>query len=202
MRERALASIIDLAPPPAAVTPTHRSIRRASRGVELLFAALFVAFIGLAVLSLWILWFYQGDMIVIGPRGGLITTAPPPPDFIPFRDWPLVEKLAYTPDVIIRAAPTIVLFWCVRSLFRAYGRGEVFTARNAGLIKTMGVCLVVDAAAPFLCHLALSAAGLEIDKMWAHMAAIQELVLGAVVFVIALVMQAGHEIEEDREGFV
>jgi hypothetical protein len=34
------------------------------------------------------------------------------------------------------------------------------------------------------------------------MAAVQELVLGAVVFVIALVMQAAHEIEEDREGFV
>ena len=48
----------------------------------------------------------------------------------------------------------------------------------------------------------LSATGYEIDKAWAHMAAIQELVLGAVVFVIALVMQAGHEIEEDREGFV
>jgi hypothetical protein len=27
-------------------------------------------------------------------------------------------------------------------------------------------------------------------------------VLGAVVFVIAMVMQAGREIEEDREGFV
>jgi hypothetical protein len=34
------------------------------------------------------------------------------------------------------------------------------------------------------------------------MAAVQELVLGAVVFVIALVMQAGREIEEDREGFI
>ena len=34
------------------------------------------------------------------------------------------------------------------------------------------------------------------------MASLQELVLGAVVLVIALVMQAGREIEEDREGFV
>jgi hypothetical protein len=196
-----LASIVDLAPPPT-VTPIHRSIRRASRAVELLFASLFVAFIVLAIFSLWVLWFYQGTLMVVGPRGGLITTAPPPADFIPFRDWPLGEKIAYTPDVLFRAAPTIALFWCLRSLFRAYAAGRVFTARNAGLIKAMGVCLVVDAAAPFLCHLVLSATGYEIDRMWAHLAAVQELVLGAVVFVIALVMQAGHEIEQDREGFV
>ena len=196
-----MASVIDLDPPPAQ-SPSYRTIRRASRGFELLLAGLFAAFIALTAFSLWVLWFYQGTLIVVGPHGGLITTAPPPPDFIPFRDWPLAEKLAYTPDVVFRAAPTLGLFWCLRSLFRAYGQGEVFTARNAGLIKIMGMCLIVDAAAPFLCHLVLSATGYEIDRQWAHMAAVQELVLGAVVFVIAAVMQAGHEIEQDREGFV
>jgi hypothetical protein len=55
---------------------------------------------------------------------------------------------------------------------------------------------------PFLVHLILSATGYEIDGLWAHMVSLQELVLGSVVFVIALVMQAGHEIEQDREGFV
>jgi hypothetical protein len=196
-----MASVIDLAPPPVQ-SPSFRSIRCASRGFELLFATLFVGFIALMAFSLWILWFYQGTLVLVGPRGGLITTAPPPADFVPFHDWPLGEKIAYTPDVIFRTAPTIGLFWCLRGLFRAYGQGQVFTARNAGLIKVMGVCLIVDAAAPFLCHLALSATGYEIDRMWAHMAAVQELVLGAVVFVVALVMQAGHEIEQDREGFV
>jgi hypothetical protein len=110
--------------------------------------------------------------------------------------------LAYVPVVIVRGLPSIGLFWSLRELFRLYGRGQVFAARNAQLIQIMGVSLIADAAAPFLCHLVLTATGYEIDKMWAHMAAVQELVLGAVVFVIALVMQAGHEIEEDREGFV
>jgi hypothetical protein len=197
-----MAAVIDLSPPRPAPTPSFRKIRAASRGFELLFAALFVAFIALAVFSLWVLWFYQGTLIVIGPRGGLLTTAPPPPDFIPFRSWPLGEKLAYTPDVLVRGLPTIILFWCLRSLFRSYGHGQVFTARNARLIQAIGVCLIAAAAAPFLCHLALSATGYEIDKMWAHMVAVQQLLLGAVVFVIALVMQAGHEIEQDREGFI
>ena len=96
----------------------------------------------------------------------------------------------------------MILFWSLRSLFRLYSQGKVFGLPNARLIQLMGVCLVADAAAPFLCHLVLSATGYEIDKMWAHMASVQELILGAVVFVIALVMKAGHEIEEDREGFV
>jgi hypothetical protein len=197
-----MASIVDIAPPRPAVTPSFRKIRAASRGFEILFTGLFAFFVLLAVASLWILLFYQGDHILIGPQGGLLTTAPPPPDFFPFRHWRLDQKLAYVPDVIVRALPSIFLFWNLRRLFRLYGQGEVFTARNAQLIQGMGLCLIADAALPFLCHLVLSAAGYEIDKMWAHLAAIQELVLGATVLVIALVMQAGHEIEEDREGFI
>jgi hypothetical protein len=197
-----MAAVFDLAPPRPALTPSYRKIRAASHGFEILFSVLFAGFIALAAFSLWVLLFYQGTLIAAGPHGGLITTAPLPPDFIPFRDWSLGEKLAYVPDVIVRALPTIVLFWLLRGLFRSYGEGHVFTAANAQRIKAMGVCLIADAVAPFACHLVLSATGYEIDKMWAHMAAVQELVLGAVVFVIALVMQAGHEIEQDREGFV
>jgi hypothetical protein len=197
-----MASVVDLAPPRPAPTPSFRKIRAASRGFELLFAGLFVAFIALAIFSLWVIFFYQGTMIAIGPRGGILTTDPLPPDFVPFFTWRLDQKLVYAVDVVVRGAPTIYLFWGLRSLFRLYGQGQVFTGRNARLIAAMGVCLIADAAAPFLCHLGLSATGYEIDKMWAHMAAVQELVLGAVVFMIALVMQAGREIEEDREGFI
>lgn len=197
-----MASIVDIAPSRPATTPSFRKIRAASRGFEVLFACLFAAFIGLALFSLWVLFFYRGTMIAIGPRGGLITTEPLPLDFVPFYTWRLDQRLVYAADVLVRAAPTLGLFWCLRSLFRFYGQGEVFTRRTARLIQAMGTCLIADAAAPFLCHLVLSATGYEIDKMWAHMAAVQELVLGAVVFVIALVMQAGREIEEDREGFV
>jgi hypothetical protein len=198
-----MASVVDLAPPRPAATASYRKIRAASRGFEILFTVLLVFFIALMLASLWILLFYQGSVISIGPRGGMISfDGHPPPDFIPFREWRLDQKLAYVPDVIVRAAPSLVLFWCLRALFRLYGQGQVFAARNAALIKVMGVCLIADAVAPFACHLVLSATGYEIDKMWAHTRAVQELVLGAVVFVIALVMQAGREIEEDREGFV
>jgi hypothetical protein len=197
-----MAEVIDLAPPRTASTASYRKIRAASRGFEILFTVLFAAFIALAIFSLWVLFFYGGTMIAIGPRGGILTTAPLPPDFVPFYTWRFDQRLVYAVDVLVRAAPTLYLFWCLRSLFRLYGQGQVFTDRTARLIQAMGVCLIADAALPFLCHVVLSATGYEIDKLWAHMAAVQELVLGAVVFVIALVMQAGREIEEDREGFI
>jgi hypothetical protein len=197
-----MASIVDIAPARPAPMPSFRKIRAASRGFELLFAGLFAAFIALAVFSLWVLFFYKGTMIAIGPRGGILTTAPLPADFVPFYTWRFDQRLVYAVDVLVRAAPTIYMFWCLRSLFRLYGQGQVFTARTARLIQAMGLCLIADAALPFLCHVVLSATGYEIDKMWAHLAAVQELVLGATVLVIALVMQAGREIEEDREGFI
>ena len=48
----------------------------------------------------------------------------------------------------------------------------------------------------------LSALHLVIDRQWMHASSVQELVLGAVVYVIALVMQVGHEIEQERGQFV
>jgi hypothetical protein len=44
-----MASIVDIAPPRPAATPSFRKIRATSRGFELLFAALFVAFISSGV---------------------------------------------------------------------------------------------------------------------------------------------------------
>jgi hypothetical protein len=197
-----MASIVDIAPAKPAATPSFRRIRIASRGLEWLFTVLLVAFVALAVAGFGLLFFYHGQMIAFGPKGGLLTTGPVPPDYLPLGAWRIDQRLAYAPVWAVRSAPIIGIFWCLRSLFRLYGQAEVFSERTAWLIKCMGALLVVDAVSPFLCHLALSATGYEIDKLWAHMAAVQELILGAVVFVIALVMQAGREIEEDREGFV
>jgi hypothetical protein len=197
-----MAAVIDISPPQPVGSPSVGRIRIASWALAWLFTGLLAAFAVLTLAGFAVLFFYHGTMIAFGPKGGLITTGPPPPDYLPLRDWRLDQRLAYAPVWLVRSAPTIGLFWCLRALFRRYSDAEVFTARTARLIKWMGVWLVADAVAPLLCHLALSATGYEIDKAWAQMTSVQEAVLGAVVFVIAGVMQAGHEIEQDREGFV
>ena len=57
-----MASVVDIAPPRPAPSPSFRKIRAASRGLEVLFTGLFVVFILVALFSLWILLFYQGDV--------------------------------------------------------------------------------------------------------------------------------------------
>src|SRR4051794_9949181 len=120
-----MASIVDISPQRPAPMPGFRRLRLASRGCELLFAVLFAAFVALAAFSLWVLFFYPGEMIAIGPRGGIITTDPLPADFVPFHTWRLDQRLVYAVDVLVRAAPSLVLFWSLRSLFRLYAQGEV-----------------------------------------------------------------------------
>jgi hypothetical protein len=197
-----MTSVVDITPPRPAPSPSFRQIQGASRTLEWLFTTLFVVFLMVAVFSSGILLFYQGDVIAIGP---ITNAGHPPPDFVHLRTD---QKLACVSYDIGRALPPICLFWCLRLLFRHYARGQVFTARNASLIKVLAICLVVDAGLPVFFHLvsffdlALGAAGGEIDRIWDHMAVIKATVLGPVVAVMALVMQAGHEIEEDREGFV
>ena len=197
-----MASIVDISPPESVAAPSVRKIRIASRGLEWLFTGLLAAFIALTAVGFGLLFFYHGTMVAFGPKGGVISTGPVPSGYLPLRDWRFDQRLAYAPVWIARSAPTIGLFFCLRALFRLYGDAEVFSARTARLIRWMGIWLIADAVAPLLCHLALSATGYEIDKAWAHVTSLQEAVLGAVVFVIAGVMQAGREIEEDREGFV
>ncbi len=197
-----MAAIVDISPPQTAAPPSVRKIRIASRGLEWLFAGLLVAFVTMTAVGFGLLFFYHGTMIAFGPKGGVISAGPVPAGYLALRDWRFDQRLAYAPVWLARSAPTIGLFWCLRALFRLYGDAEVFTQRTARLIRWMGVWLLVDALAPLLCHLILSATGYEIDKAWAHMTSVQEAVLGAIVFVVALVMQAGHEIEEDREGFI
>ena len=62
-----MASVVDIAPPRPAPMPSFRKIRTASRGFRGAVHVLFVVFILLAVVSLGMLFFYQGDVIAIRP---------------------------------------------------------------------------------------------------------------------------------------
>ena len=78
----------------------------------------------------------------------------------------------------------------------------VFARENACHIKWIGVGLAIHAVAPFAGVQFLRALHLVIDHQWMHGSSLQELVLGAIVYAIAQVMQVGREIEEDRSQFV
>ena len=95
--------IVEIAPPQPAATPSFRRIRTASRGLEWLFTGLLAAFVALTAVGFGLLFFYHGQMIAFGPKGGLLTTGPVPPDYLALGDWRIDQRLAYAPVWAIRS---------------------------------------------------------------------------------------------------
>lgn len=194
--------------------PALRRMRLVSRGLEILFLilALGVGLLALVMIGDFVVP-YAGDAISLGPEGGALRIGPPPwahgythhplpPGYLSPEAMPVVQRLAQVPAGLLNAAPLVVLFWSLHRLFAAYARGVVFAPENARRIKHIGAALIVMAIAPWLGHAVLSGLHLAIDQAWAHASSLEELVLGAIVYVIAQVMQLGREIEEERSQFV
>lgn len=185
-------------PPPESLA--QRRVRIGSGWIAGLFTGLFALSAVILVVAIATMLFYRGEWVRIGPDNCYIGEAPP--NTVAFSSLPLIHRLVYVLVGIVRATPILMLFWSLRALFRHYASGEVFSRAAAVRFGSIGAWLCAYAVSPFLCHLALSATGYEIDKNWAHMASLQALILGLLVFVIGQVMQVGREIEEDREAFV
>lgn len=186
------------APPPE--SPAQRRVRIGSGWIAGLFTGLFALSAVILLVAIATMLFYRGEWVRIGPDNCYIGEAPA--NTVAFSSLPLVHRLVYVLVGVVRATPILMLFWSLRALFRHYAGGEVFTRAAAVRFGRIGAWLCAYAVSPFLCHLALSASGYEIDKNWAHMASLQAFILGLLVFVIGQVMQVGREIEEDREAFV
>ena len=125
-----------------------------------------------------------------------------PAPYVPVSSLPLLQRLAHLPVGLIDFTPILAIFLGLRRLFGLYARGVVFGAENARCLRWIGVALIANAAAPGVGVLFLASLRLVVDRNWLHGSSVQELVLGAIVYVIALVMQVGRELEEERSQFV
>ena len=201
------AVVVDFALAEPRLSAALRRMRLVSRALEILFLVLTVGF-GL-VASVAILDFvvpYAPHLVALGPAGGLLTIGPQPhalpPHYVTVGAMPPVQRLAHVPVGLLHAAPTVLLFWSLRRLFGLYAKGVVFAPDNARSLKHVGGALIVIAIAPWLGHTVLNSLHMAIDQAWMHGSSIQELILGAIVYVIAQVMQLGRELEEERSQFV
>ena len=201
-----MANVRHISPAVAGPSPaeaSYRNIRLASRGLAILFTialAGYAVFVGALALAFVIP--YAGNVVAIGPVGMLIGASRLPAGYVAVGGLPLVQRLAHVLAGFVVFTPGLLIFWNLRQLFGLYGRSVVFGRENATHIKWIGAALAADAAAPFIVHTFLTATGLAIDHNWLHVYSFQELVLGAIVYVIAQVMEVGREIEEERGQFV
>lgn len=197
------AVVLDFAAPEPEPTRAHRRIRQVSRTLAWLFTGLLVL---AALFDLLLLTAFfvpgVGRFVGIGPEGMLLSFPNMPPPYVPVSRLPLLQRLAHVPVGLINFAPVSAILWGLRHLFGLYARGVVFSAENARCIRWIGIALIANAIAPGLGVLFLTSVHLVVDHQWLHASSLQELVLGAIVYVIALVMQVGHEIEDEQRQFI
>jgi hypothetical protein len=97
--------------------------------------------------------------------------------------------------------PVILVCWHLRGLFTLYARGIVFARENAAHLKHVGLWLVIWPVAKLAANIVFRLAG-GTDKAWAQSIFIYSLILGLIVFAIALVMEFGREIEQEKDSFI
>jgi hypothetical protein len=195
--------LVRLAEPPPAEAAAYRRIRLGSRALVVLFTLLAVGLATLVAFGLTVLLGLRSGLAWVGPSGTyLALTGRGPPDTVPVWTLPLTHRLALVPVILARTAPQLGVLLSLRRLFQFYARGIVFARGNTRQLKLLALWLAADAVIPFVLHLIQAATRIEIDRAWLHVASLQELVLGGLVYVIAEVMRVGYEIEQERGGFV
>lgn len=180
-------------------------IRRLSRPLEWLFAALFGLGALLLAAAVVAVLFYTGTRLQVWPGGMQIfiePTAPPlHPGWITAGSLPLVQKLALAGSASLMMVPALAVLWSLRQLFRLYGSGVVLEAANARCMTAIAAWLILYAAAPALGHLLVAASGFD-DRGWLRIDSFKALALGLILLVVARVMAWAAEVHDDASRFV
>jgi hypothetical protein len=178
-----------------------------------MFAALFTGLLWLtaAVTALFVLaaLFYTGHNVLVGAEGVDIVIGGTPtvrPGAQSLGDFATRFRIGGVFALVMQMTPAIMVLANLRGLFRLYAAGTVFDRENANRIKRIGQWLIAYAAAPLVSVELMILVDCAVDRTWFHVVEVEveveALVLGGILLVIAQVMEAGREIEQDRDGFV
>jgi hypothetical protein len=185
--------------------PTSAQLRL--RGLSRALAVLFT--LAMALSALWLIGafvfsFIYSNHIRMGADGAFLSLPGVPPAIpgtVLYSSQPFITHLAGFVDIVIAMAPVIFICWHLRGLFRLYAGGVVFARENAAHLKRIGLWLVVYPFAKFAANMVFRLAG-GTDKAWFRGELIDALILGAIVFAIAQVMEFGREIEQDSAEII
>ena len=201
-----MQNVLPFEPPRLAIEqqqPGRRAIRRRSRWlalgltIALVLLCSFASSLAIAVL------FYDGPLLSFGPGGLWIGAGPDAAAArVALSSFSLGQRMTGASMVVLLSAPMIFILLNARALFRLYAEGVVFTPANARRIKLIGVGLMLYSAAPFVANRVILVAGVTNDPGWFHLHDALALIFGALAFVVANVMEFGHEIERERDGFI
>jgi hypothetical protein len=188
---------------PRPPTSAQLRLRGLSRALAILFT-LAMALSAVWLAGAFVFSFIYSNHIRMGAEGAFLSLPGVPPAIpgtVLYSSQPFITHLAGFVDIAIAMAPVIFICWHLRGLFRLYAGGVVFARENAAHLKRIGLWLVVYPFAKFAANMIFRLAG-GTDKAWFRGELIDALILGAIVFAIAQVMEFGREIEQDSAEII
>lgn len=188
---------------PKPPTTAQLRLRRASRLLALLFLVSMVLTV-LSVVAWTVLGLFFADHMSVGADGVYLTfshAAKAVPGRVLFSSQPFLTHLAGFVDIVLASLPAFFICWHLRGLFRLYADGIVFARENAQHLKRVGLWLVLYPFARFAANMIFRLAG-GTDTAWFRGELIDAVILGAIVFAIARVMELGREIEQDSAEII
>lgn len=200
-----MALILEFPPPAPTEPPAFGRIRRLSRPLEWLFAALFGLGAILLVVAIVAVLAYAGTRLQVRPGGMQIFIEAQAPTLHPgwttVGSLPVIRKLALATSASLMMIPALAVLWQLRRLFHLYGAGRVLAPENACCMTTIALWLIAYAVAPTLGHIIVTLAGFD-DEGWLRMDSAKALGLGLILFVVARVMAWAAEVHDDASRFV
>lgn len=200
-----MALIVDFPSPAPSEPDAFGRIRKLSRPLEWLFAALFVLGAILLAVAVIAVLTYTGTRLQVRPGGmQIFIEATPPllhPGWTTVGSLPIVQKLALATSACLMMVPALAVLWQLRRLFGLYGAGVVLTPDNARCMTAIALWLMAYAVAPTLGHIVVTVAGFD-DKGWLRIDSFKALALGLILFVVARVMAWGAELQDEASRFV
>jgi hypothetical protein len=188
---------------PEAEQPKRRAIRRRSAVLASALTIVLMLTVAFTLLLAGAALFYDGPWLSFGPGGLWIGRGPDPAaGRAALSVFSFGQRLSGAFAILLLTAPIMFILHHACALFRLYAAGSVFAPANARRIKLMGVGLILYSVAPFLANRVILIAGVTNDPVWFHLDEVMSLLFGALAFVIANVMEFGHEIEQERDGFI
>jgi hypothetical protein len=125
-----------------------------------------------------------------------------PGAFVPITRFAVWQSTLAAFLLTLRLAPGLVILWHFFSLFRMYGRGLVFTARNERHVRSIAWALLAYAAVPLLTHASLYLAGMSTVALKLEARQVDAVIAGIILFALSYVVSFGCNIDRDREGFI
>ncbi len=178
-------------------------MRRHSRLLAAGFTAMLALLMIFALLLAAGVLFYDGPLLSFGP-GGLCIGAGPDAHAgrVALTSFSLGQRLAGALLVMLLTGSVGFILHQARALLRLYGAGVVFAAANVRRIKLIGFGLILNSIVPCLAHHLGLLAGISNDPGWFHPRDAVTLMFGGLAFAVAQVMEFGHAIERERDGFI